>query len=662
MSYIQFDKEFLVNLEYSLTKELVRSNRAGTYASTSIINCNTRKYHGLLVVPQPQFNNQRCVLLSALDETIIQEHAEFNLAIHRYQGGNYNPKGHKYITDFSSNATSKVTYRIGGIILTREMMFIGKNDQICLKYTLVHANYPTKLRLRPFLAFRSIHALCKANNQVNSSFQPVSNGIKMCLYEGFSPLYMQLSKPSDYIHNPDWYLNFEYIREKARGYDYLEDLFTNGYFEMPVKKGESIYFFAGLEEADPATFKDLFAREEKQRIPRTNFENCLFNSAQQFIINRGNKTGIIAGFPWYGRVMRDSLISLPGLTLVQNDTKLFKTILDDLISEVKDNFFPNKFGSEMKYNSVDASLWFFWTLQQYRKMANGKLIWKQYGQLMKSILYQYKQGTHYNIHMMPNGLLWSGVDGHAVTWMDAVVDGKPVTPRVGLAVEIQALWYNAIRFALELAKKEKDSAFVADWQPIADQLPAAFTGTFWIKDRKYLYDYVNDTYRDPATRPNQIFAVSLPYSMLSDEQMKGVVDRVQSELLTPRGLRTLSPTNGSYIGSYQGNQAERDRAYHQGTVFPWLFGAFADAYLRVYEKSGLPFIKKFYEGFEPVMREHGIGSVSELYDGNPPHLPSGTVSQAWSVAELLRVYWMIEDLGKEPAKVENKKKVKEPKK
>jgi predicted glycogen debranching enzyme len=654
MDYIKFDKSQLVNLEYSLTREMLRSNRAGSYASTTIIGCNTRKYHGLLVAPQPQLDGGMHVLLSLLDETIIQHDQEFNLAIHKYKGEKYSPKGHKYVTDFSIDTNLVITYRVGGVMLTKEMLFVGNSDTIIIKYTLVEAHSPTKMRFRPFMAYRNIHSLSKANNDVERKYDSIPNGIKVRMYQGYPHLHLQFSKEIEYVHAPDWYFDFDYMREKARGYESLEDLYTPGFFELAIKPGESIYFMASLEEEDPKTFARMYSQEIKKRIVRNSYLSCLENAAEQFIVKRGKKFEIIAGFPWFGRVARDTFIALPGLTLIQGDFKTFKAILDNSLSEMKGPLFPNSgTGLKLEYNSVDAPLWLFWTLQQYVKYSGDKTVWKNYGGFLKVILNSFFEGAAYNIHMLESGLLYAGVNGSAVTWMDAMVDGKPVTPRVGLAVEVNALWYNAICFAIELAEQAGEKDFVDQWKPIADRIPAAFVDTFWYKEKNYLYDYVHGDFCDKSVRPNQIFAASLPYSPINDDQRKGILDRVQSELLTPRGIRTLAPKNPAYKPEYTGGPDQRNLAYHQGSVFPWLLGHFAEAWLRLHEEGGISFITKIFMGFEEVMPEHGIGTISELYDGDPPYRPSGAISQAWSVSELLRVNNLLEAM--KPAKVKKLK-------
>lgn len=643
MSYIKFDKSQLINLEYSLKREFIRSNRAGAYASSTIINCNTRKYHGLLVCPVDNLDNENHVLLSALDETVIQHDKEFHLAVRRYPGGVFHP-GHKYLRDFSSEPIPTLTYRVGGVVLQKEMLLAEESAMVLIKYTLVDAHSPTKLRLHPFLAFRQVHRLSKANMDVNPKYQDAENGIKTRMYDAYPYLYMQLSKKTEYVHAPDWYYNIEYLEEEKRGYEFSEDLFVPGYFEFSIKKGESVVFAASLKERKPNILKRRFTSEIKKRIPRDNFENCLINSAQQFIVRRKGKTEIIAGFPWFGTWGRDTFIALPGLTLAIGDTKTAKDVLDTMSGQLHNGLFKNMGSHDgADLNSVDAPLWYFWSIQQYVQ-ATGKYkqVWKEYGDSMKTILKNYKKGTKYNIKMQDNGLVWAGQEGKALTWMDAIAEGVPVTPRIGYDVEIQALWYNAIMFALELAEKNKDKDFIKEWKDIPEKIKKSFIDTFWIENKKHLYDYVDENFSDKAVRPNQVFAASLPYSMLNTEQMKGVVDRVSSELLTPRGLRSLSPKNKNYKGVYEGDQATRDRAYHQGTVWPWLLGHFAEAYLRVYEKSGIHFIEKLYKGFEEEMNIAGIGSISEIHDGNPPHEARGAISQAWSVAEVLRIKTLID--------------------
>lgn len=641
MSYIEFDKKELINLKYSLSKELIRTNRAGSFASTTIINCNTRKYHGLLICPIRKYNDENHVLLSTLDETIIQHEAEFHLGIHKYPI-EYSPKGHKYIRDYEAEPIPALTYRVGGVVLKKEMLLVEKEERILIKYTLLDAHSPTKLRLQPFLAFRNIHTLTKANMDANTKFQKVSNGIKIKMYEGFPSLYMQTSKKAEYVHVPDWYYNIEYPLEQERGYEYSEDLFVPGFFELTIKKDDPIIFSAGLKEVTTTSLKKQFLSEVNKRTPRNSFLNCLENSADQFITHKNGKTKIIAGFPWFGHWARDTIISLPGLAIARNQPDLFTKVIDTMLSEVKKCFFQSEGNiTNPGRDSADAPLWFFWAFQKYLEYDPEYDVWGKYGKKLKEILTCYKRGTDFKIKMHDNYLIWAGYENKALTWMDAYVEGKPVTPRIGFTVELNALWYNAVCFALELAESANDKEFLNEWKELPELIKESFTNTFWDKTKSYLADYVNYNEKNWQVRPNMLFAVSLPHSPLSNDIKKAVLDIVQKELLTKRGLRTLSPKDPEYQGLYEGNENQRSLAYHQGSVRAWLFGAYAEAYLKLYKQSGVSHIKQLFEGFEDCIRDYGIGSIAEVYSGNPPHTPGGSTSFALSVSELLRVNYLL---------------------
>lgn len=638
MSYIKFDRSRLLNLEYSLTRELLRSNRAGSYSSTTIIGCNTRRYHGLLITRQPGLDNEHHVLLSSVDESVIQKDNSANLGIHKYKGGNYEPKGQKYIIDFTTEPIPKITYQIGGVLLSKEMVFTHNDDRMIIKYTLVEATSPTLLRFKPFLAFRNHHHLSKANIFVDSKYEPIANGIRMAMYQYYSPLCMQISKPAEYIHVPDWFRDIEYTKELERGYDYLEDLFVPGYFEIPIKKGESVYFIAGLKDIDPTKAAQLFEEELKRRIPRDSFRNCLLNSAHQLIVHQETTADVVAGYPWYTKMGRETFIALPGLTLTDDRVHNFEKVMQTMISGMKGPFF-HQYGNHLDCSNVtaDTSLWFFWAMQQYADYTGNKTkIWKEYGELMIQILSAYKDGYCPSIKMHDNGLIYAYDENRPLTWMNRVVDDKAVTQRPGYTNDVNALWYNAICFMLELAEKAKKTAGLEEWKEIAARIPKSFTEVFWNDERKYLCDYNFGQFKDWSVRPNQVFAASLPYSPLTEDKRKLILDKVKSELLTTRGLRSLAPKNPAYIGVYVGNQSSRDKAAFQGTVYPWLIAHFAEAYLKIHENSGLPFIKGVYKQFEEIITEHGIGSISEYYDGDPPHRPGGAISMAWNVAELLR--------------------------
>lgn len=643
MAYIKFDKKKLINLEYSLKRELLRSNRAGAFCSTTIVNCNTRKYHGMLVVPQPQFGNDPHVLLSTIHETVIQHNTEFNLGIHKFQDNVYYPRGHKYVRDFKLDPNSCITWRVGGVVLEREMVFSSREDMLMLKYTLVEAHSETRLRFKPFLAFRNIHTLSKVNDDVNKSFRFVKNGAEFTMYDGYTPLVIQFTKEPFYTHAPDWYYNIEYTYEKIRAYDYLEDLYVPGVFELELKMGESIVIGVGTREILPAGLKQKFAAELNKRIPRDNFKNCLRNASEQFFVNREDKTDLMAGFPWFGLIGRDTFMALPGLLLTSGDTDTFAKVIDSMIRRMQGPFFPSAvLNQKIEYNSVDTQLWFFWALQKYNEyIGETKKNWAKYKHIISKILDAYADGTWFNIRMEENGLLFAGEHGYALTWMNAMIDGKPVTPRIGNPVEVNALWYNAVMFSLQMAQDAGDIEFFKKWKPVSIKISASFVDKFWDQKKGYLADFIHGEYKDWSVRPNMLLAVSMPFSALDDLQQKKVLDVVERELLTPRGLRTLSPKNVKYKGVYRGTFQQREEAYHQGSVMPWLVGHFAEAYLKVYGNSGLSVVKNLYNTFEPEMQEYGIGTISELFDGDPPHKPSGATSMATAVAELLRIDQMI---------------------
>ncbi len=647
MGYIKFDKAHVVNLEYSLSREILRTNRAGSYSSTTIVGCNTRKYHGWLVCPVDELGGDRYVLLSSLDTTVVSNGQSFNTGIRKYHGDYYSPKGHKYVEDFDVQDIPGMTYRVGNVFMKQERILVHYEEQLLIRFTILDTDEPVKLQMRPFLAFRNIHQLTHANMWANTRVEPVSNGIRIRMYDGFPWLNMQVSSKSEFVPVPDWYQGVEYTEEQKRGYDYSEDLFVPGFFEVTAGKGDVIVFSASTKEERPAGFKTKFTRTVSSKIPRSDFGNSLRNAAQQFIEKRGGDTNIIAGYPWFGSWGRDTFISLPGLALARTSEDLFAAVLDTQVRRMKGGLFPNMGDNDNPaFNSVDAPLWFFHAVCSYAQ--EPKEAWKRYGAAMKDVLNAYRNGTSFGIHMRENGLIYADAPGKALTWMDAVVNGIPVTPRNGYAVEINALWYNALCYSLECARAAHDRAFVRDWEKLPQQISISFIETFWDEELGFLADYVNDNEkRNMQVRPNMVIAASLPYTMLSKDQMKSILDIVNRILVTPRGLRTLSPSDESYSGIYSGDQEKRDRAYHQGTVWPWLVGPFCDGWLRVYGEGGVSRVRKLIMGFEETLTEAGISTISEIFDGDPPHTPRGAISQAWSVGEVLRIFTRLEKEFKE---------------
>lgn len=637
MSVLNFDKNSLGNLEYSLRREMLSTNRSGGYMSTTIVCCNTRKYHGLMVVPIGELDPEKnFVLLSSLDETVIQHDQSFNLAIHRYPGI-YEPRGHKYITDFAYTPTPTITYRVGGVVLRKEILWLHSRPQLMIRYTLLDARSATRLRLRPFLAFRDSHSLTCANMAADVHSYPVEGGVRCRMYERFPWLNMQVNTENEYVAAPDWHYNFEYLEEQARGYPFREDLLTPGYFEFGIAKGESVVFCCSLQEECRGDIAASFDTELGRRSDKSDFLSCLRHSARQFIARRDGRTEVVAGYPWFGRWGRDTFIALPGITLTQGGVESCREVLDTMTGEMQDGLFPNM-GSA--YNSVDAPLWFFWTLQQFGKEVGDEEVWQRYGANMKEVLAAYRRGGEY-IQVHENGLVWASHPRYAMTWMDAVVDTGPVTGRDGYQVEINALWYNAVCYTLELAHKFGDAQFAGEWSDMPARIKASFVERFWLRDEKYLADYVDADGSNRFIRPNQIVACSLDHSMLTKNQMIYIITTVRKHLLTPKGLRTLSPENPLYEGRYEGDQPTRDRQYHQGTVWPWLLEHYVAACFCVYGDAFLPAAEEILAAFDEDIQSYGIGSIPEIYDGDPPHNQRGAPSQAWSVAAILRIHQMI---------------------
>jgi len=635
MSYIHFDKAELINLNYSLDREIIRSNKLGCYTSTTIIGCNTRKYHGLLVAPQPQIDSQLHVMLSNVHETIIQRGSNFSLGINKYPG-TYSPRGHKYLEDFNSEPIPKLTYRVGGALLQKEIILDSNRDRVMIRYTLLEAHSETRIRINPFLAFRPNHQLSKANHHINKKYQKVDSGAKFQLYENYRPIYLQLSKQNEFVPAPDWYYDVEYTHEKDRGYDYHEDLYVPGYFEFEITKDEPVIFSAGLVEALSDTRNESFEKEISRRIPRNNFLNCLKNSAGQFITYRNGETHIMAGYPWFGWWGRDTFIALPGLTLTLGQPEIFLAVMNTMSKHLKRGLFPNiGSGGETNMNSIDAPLWYIWALQQYILFTEDKqTIIDRYLDKIKDIIDWYRKGTDNNIKMLDNGLIYGGEEGKALTWMDAVTESGPVTPRIGCSVEINALWYNTLCFYYSLSGEE-------DINSLAQKVRQSFEENYWDDQYGYLADVIEGNNKDWSIRPNMVFATSLPFRPLKDPQNEKILDVIESKLLSHRGLRTLSPDAPNYKGYYTGSQEERDKAYHQGTIWPWLLGHFAEGYLKVKGEKGKELVERMVASFDSEMSQYGIGTVPELYDGDFPHKPKGAISQAWSVGEILRMMHLI---------------------
>ena len=633
MSYLKFDKNLMINLEQSLPKEMLRTNQSGAYHCTTIVDCNTRKQHGLLVVPVPELGNSWHVMLSSLDETVYQHGVPFNLGLHRYRGGVMSPNGHKYIREFDCESVPRTTYRVGGVILTKEKIFISNENRILIRYTLVEAHSPTTLRFRPVLAFRDANELCMANDAINTHIPEINNGVSACLYPGYPTLYMQFSHKPTWTYEPNWYNGFEYVKDLERGVPYCEDLWVPGYFEVPIKKGESIIFSAGLSEVSPRSLAKMYEKEIAQRTCRTSFFNCLKNAVKQCYLNEKDGMYLISGYPWGKILARNTFMALPGATTAINHREDFERIAATALKALKD--FMTTGEPDKRIGGIDLPdipLWAVWALQQYAKAYGREDARNRYLAEVREILNFILAQKHPLLKVDDNGMVTTEGTEKPMSWMNASLGGRPIIARSGLLVEFNALWYNALIFASKLSEGTPDEE---KFRSLAEKMAEPFVNTF-LNDYGYLYDYVNGTYADPSVRPNMAIAIGLDYSPLDRRQRKKVLDIVTRELLTPKGLRTLSPKSYGYRPNYLGSPEEREMALHNGPSRPWLMGFYSDAYLKVFGMSGVSYIDRMLIGFEDEMTSGCIGSLSQLYDANPPFTGRGAISHVTNVAEVLR--------------------------
>lgn len=643
MGYLKFEKALMTNLQDSLPRELLRTNRSGAYSCSTIVDCNTRKYHGLLVVPVPELDNENHVLLSSLDPTVIQHGAAFNLGLHKYHGGNYSPNGHKYIREFDCDKVPTTVYRVGNAVLKKEVVLQCYEERILVRYTLLEGQGTTLLQFRPFLAFRSVREFTHENAAINREYHNVENGIATCLYEGYPQLFMQFSKDNEFHYEPYWYRGLEYPKEQARGYYSDEDLYVPGYFEMKIKKGESIVFSGSTSEIRTSTLKRIFDNEVEFRPPRDNFFHCLVNAAHQFHNRKKNDDRyILAGYPWFKCRARDQFIALPGLTLSIEEQDYFELVMETAERGLREFMQNEPLTVEIQeIEQPDVILWCIWAIQQYAKEAGKESCLKLYGDFLRDMIAYIENGKHPNLFLHTNGLLYAEGKNKAITWMNGMVDGKPVNPRSGYIVEFNALWYNDIKFVAWLFSDTSETEYAAHLEEMASLCKDAFVPTF-LNNYGYLYDYVDGNMVDWSVRPNMILAAALDYSPLEQSQKKSVVDICTRELLTPKGLRSLSPKSGGYTPVCVGDQDYRTRVYHQGTAWPWLGGFYLEACLKLYKRTRLSFVERQLIGYEDEVMSHCLGTIPEYFDGNPPYSGRGAISFAMNVGEVLRTLALLE--------------------
>ena len=638
MAFLKFNKAELVNLSYSLKREIISAIKTGAYCNTSIVTCNTRRYHGLYAVTLDRFGGDKFLLLSALDESFIVGGQQFNLGIHCY-GDIYEPRGHKYVVDFDDDPVPTITYKVGEIIFRKSLLLVPDKDQLFIRYELVSCPAGATLQLRPFLPFRNIHALTQENDAANTGFSAVEHGASFCLYNGFPNLVLQTSKAGfKFVHAPAWYKGITYSDEYRRGFDCREDILSPGWFEGAMKQGDVLVVSVSKYEESPKGFTRAYNSALSKIKPIVSGRDQLLHWADIFITNHNDRKKITAGFSWlYTGLLRETLIALPGLTLYAGgDTATFEEVLDNLIEDEQERLLR-------RTTQVESPLFVASDLQAYISFgADPAKVWKKYGGTVKGIIESYLPGVRKEVAMHPNGLLWAQADRVALSWMNAYVNDNPVTERPGYQVETNAFWYNSICFALDMeAKYGRDKNFIARWSPIRDSIKLNFQKVFWNERRGCLADYVDGYGQNLDIRPNQLMAIWVENSPLDEMLHPSVFRVVADELETRRGLRTLSPRDEKYKGVYEGSQIDRDLSYQQGSAWVFLIEYYVAVGFKLY---GPAFYKKaewLVEGFYEDLSKHGVGAFSELYDGDPPQEPHGAVASALSTAALLAVDYMM---------------------
>lgn len=638
MAFLKFNKSELVNLSYSLKREIICANKTGAYCNTSIVTCNTRRYHGLLAVPIDAFGGKKHLLLSSLDESLILNGKQFNLGIHCY-GSVYEPRGHKYIIDFEADPVPKITYRVGEIVFTKSILLVPDSDQVMIRFELVNAPAKVKLLLTPFLAFRDIHALTDENPNARTEGWEIPNGMAFNLYDGFPDLNMQFNtKDVSFETAPCWYKGITYSDEYRRGFACKEDLYVPGHFETEMKPGDAIVFSASVAIANPSGLKRKFDSFVAKAAKITTYHEQLVHCADLLKQDRGGHKMITAGFSWlYTGLLRETLEALPGLTLYANGDKAeFEEILDNLIADNQERLFH-------RTTQVEAPLRLAGALGRYIEYgADPKAVWKKYGPTVKGILESYLPGRRVEVAMQPNGLLWAQLDHWALSWMNTYVDGNPVTERAGYQVETNAMWFQSVLFAVTMEREysPSDSAFLKEWSHILDLIRENFQNTFWNARAGYLADYVDNAGQHLEVRPNMLYALVGEDIPVEPEIAQRVLQVIDNELVTRRGIRTLSPRHSEYKGVYEGSQTDRDLAYYNGCCLTSLLGPYCEV---CFKMKGAAFLNKaqwLVNGFYEDLNKHGVGAFSELYDGDPPHEPHGAISSALSTAALLEVEYL----------------------
>jgi predicted glycogen debranching enzyme len=644
---IEFDAHVCTSEAEAMSREWLETNGIGGFASSTIAGINTRRYHALLTAAtKPPVG--RMILLSKIEELLIVNGQRFELSANQYPG-TVQPRGFLFLTGFRLDPFPVFTFAAAGVELEKTIFMVHGENTTAIEYRVLSAppGATISLELLPLVAFRDYHSLTHQNSALRRSFINEAGRLSFQPYDGVPELHLAHNARS-MTETGYWYSNFEYTVERERGLDFQEDLFNPCSLTFDLQTGSAVVI-ASTEPHRSNEFDGLRACEIQRRKAiemacsiGDPLARQLTAAADQFIVSRGEHKTIIAGYPWFSDWGRDSMISLPGLTLATGRFDIARHLLRTFARSVDRGMLPNRFpdvGEQPEYNTVDATLWFFEAARAYTEYTGDfDFVQRELYSVLADIITWHVRGTRYAIRMDSSGLLYAGEPGVQLTWMDAKVGDWVVTPRHGKPVEIQALWYNALRTMEDFARRLGDEAGQKKSANMATLARWSFNRTFWNHNAGCLYDVTNGGPPDASIRPNQIFAVSLHYSMLTQDAMSQVVDVVERELLTPLGLRTLAAGDRRYRPRYQGDVQSRDSAYHQGTVWPWLMGAFVTAYIRSHGGSAAAreHCAELIARFASHLNEAGLAQVSEIFDAEPPHTARGCFAQAWSVAELLR--------------------------
>ena len=647
-SVISFDKTLCSDLDAALTREWLETNGIGGFACGTLAGANTRRYHGLLTAAlNPP--GRRMLLLSKLEETLVLGDRRIEISTNEYEGA-FHPQGYRYLTGFRQQPFTTFTFKVEGIILEKSLFMPYGSNAVQVEYQVLAcpADANPVLEVRPLIAFRDYHSTTHENPALQADVRREPGQLSVQPYAGLPGLHFA-HDAGDVQPEGYWYRRFVYREERQRGLDFEEDLFNPAVLAWSLSAEGRAIVIASTTPCDVACAESARRTEVERRralLARSAsldpLARALSPAADQFLVRRGDDWTVIAGYPWFTDWGRDTMIALPGLTLSTRRPEIARSVLRNFACHAEMGLLPNHFtdsGEGAEYNTVDASLWFFEGARAYAAATGdyGFIEHELYA-VLKQIIEFHIKGTRYNIKMADDGLLSSGAPGIQLTWMDAKIGDWVVTPRRGKPVEIQALWYNALKILEDFADRFGDQEQRTRCLSVAAAARRSFHRLFWNGEQQCLFDVINGGSPDASIRPNQILAVSLHHSMLPADRARGVVQVVQRELLTPYGLRTLSPSDPNYHGKYEGDQLSRDSAYHQGTVWPWLLGPFIKAWVRVHGASdeARRQARSFLEGIEKHLTEAGLGQVSEIFDGDPPHRPHGAFAQAWSVAEVLR--------------------------